>query len=344
MSTKQFASRLFATLSTLWTLMASAGAIAADYPPGMYAEMNTSKGQIVLALEFEKTPLTVTNFVGLAEGTKDSNKGAGKPYYDGIVFHRVIEDFMIQGGDPQGTGRGGPGYKFADEMDPSLTHSGPGTLSMANAGPGTNGSQFFITHKATPWLDGKHTVFGKVIKGQEVVDKIEKGDKIESLKIIRVGDAANAFKADQAAFDALQAGAANQENNKNAAAMAAEQKMLDEKFPGATRTPSGLRYIITQAGDGKAKPSVGTNVSVHYVGRLLNGKQFDSSVDRGKPIEIPIGKGRVIKGWDEGIMDMTKGEKRTLIIPPELGYGARGYPGVIPPNSTLVFETELVDF
>jgi peptidyl-prolyl cis-trans isomerase A (cyclophilin A) len=178
-------------------------------PDGVYAEMETSKGKILLQLEFEKTPLTVANFVGLAEGTKNYStageppKAQNKPFYDGLKFHRVIPDFMIQGGDPQGNGRGGPGYKFRNEIDPSLKHSGPGILSMANAGPDTNGSQFFITHKDTPWLDGKHTVFGHVVEGQDVVNKIAMGDTIKTLKILRIGDKAKAFKGDEADFQKL---------------------------------------------------------------------------------------------------------------------------------------------
>lgn len=176
---------------------------------GLYAEMDSSKGKILLQLEFEKTPLTVANFVGLAEGTKhystdgSAPKKQDKPFYAGLTFHRVIPDFMIQGGDPQGSGRGGPGYKFKDEIHPSLKHTGPGILSMANAGPGSNGSQFFITHKETSWLDGKHSIFGRVVEGQDVVNKIAGGDTLKSLKILRIGDKAKAFKSDQAEFEKL---------------------------------------------------------------------------------------------------------------------------------------------
>lgn len=182
---------------------------AKKLPDGLYAEMETSKGKILLQLEFEKTPLTVANFVGLAEGTKDYStngeppKAQKKPFYDGLTFHRVIPDFMIQGGDPNGNGRGGPGYRFRNEIDPSLKHSGPGILSMANAGPDTNGSQFFITHKETSWLDGKHTVFGHVVEGLDVVNKIVQGDTIKTLKIVRVGEKAKAFKGDEADFQKL---------------------------------------------------------------------------------------------------------------------------------------------
>jgi peptidylprolyl isomerase len=198
-----------------FTVLAAFGlsqAMAADktLPDGVYAEMETSKGKILLQLEYEKAPLTVANFVGLAEGTKNYAKTPGgpvekqdKPLYDGLTFHRVIPNFMIQGGDPQGNGTGGPGYRFRDEFDPSLRHTGPGILSMANSGPGSNGSQFFITHVATPWLDNKHSIFGHVVEGQDVVNQIVKGDTIKTIKILRIGDKAKKFKGDQAEFEKL---------------------------------------------------------------------------------------------------------------------------------------------
>ena len=173
---------------------------------GLYAEFITSKGKIVVRLEPEKTPLTVTNFVGLAEGRIKFGQGITRPFYDGLTFHRVIDNFMVQGGCPMGTGTGGPGYKFRDEIHAELKHDRPGTLSMANAGPGTNGSQFFITHGPTNWLDGKHTVFGYVTEGQDVVNAVSNGDKIEKVEIKRVGGAAEGFQADQASFDALKNG------------------------------------------------------------------------------------------------------------------------------------------
>jgi cyclophilin family peptidyl-prolyl cis-trans isomerase len=179
----------------------AAFSIAAKKPKmadGLYVEMITSKGKILLQLEMQKAPLTVANFVGLAEGKiKNDAKPLGKPYYDSLLFHRVIPNFMIQGGDPQGTGQGGPGYAFKDEFDPSLSFTGPGILAMANAGPATNGSQFFITHVQTSWLNNRHTIFGHVIEGQDVVNKITQGDYILKVKIIRKGKLAKKFKADK---------------------------------------------------------------------------------------------------------------------------------------------------
>ncbi len=310
---------------------------------GLYAEMNTNKGTIIIELYYQKTPLTVANFVGLAEGSIKSNKGLGKPFYDGIVFHRVINNFMVQGGDPDGSGRGGPGYKFPDEFDSSLKHDSPGILSMANSGPNTNGSQFFITHVPTPWLDNKHTVFGKVMSGMDVVNKIIKGDRIKKLKILRIGKKAESFKTGQAEFEKLKiAYFENIEFQKREVLKKHERRIL-EKWPKLKKTPSGLRYMVTKEGSGP-KPKKGTRIKAHYKGTLLNGEKFDSSYDRDKPFIFNVGTGRVIPGWDEAFLDMRKNEKRTLIIPPNLGYGKRGFPPVIPPNATLIFEVELIGF
>ncbi|MFH1378999.1 MAG: peptidylprolyl isomerase [bacterium] len=315
-----------------------------DLGDGLYAQIVTTKGNILIYLEFKKTPLTVTNFVGLAEGTKDSSKGKGVKFYDGIVFHRVIPDFMIQTGDPLGNGTGGPGYKFPDEFDSSLKHDRPGILSMANAGPGTNGSQFFITHKETPWLDGMHTVFGHVVSGQDVVNAIVKDDKIKTIKILRKGSQAQQFKADQNNFDSLLHNINEKMKSEMNKKIEKEKALIESKWPKAVTTPSGLRYVVTQKGTGSKKPGKGSNVKAHYTGTLLDGTKFDSSVDRGQPFEFPVGMGRVIPGWDESFLDMKKGEKRTLIIPPQLGYGDRGAGNLIPPNATLIFDVELIDF
>ncbi len=306
---------------------------------GLYARFNTPKGAILLSLSYDKTPGTVANFVGLAEGTKDNKeKGSGEPYYNGLNFHRVIPDFMIQGGCPQGSGMGGPGYQFDDEFHPELRHDKPGVLSMANAGPGTNGSQFFITHLATPWLDGKHTVFGQVIEGQDVVDRIAQGDLVDSLEILRVGAAAEAFDA-SAAFTAFEA----DKIKKIEEAKAAQAAALAEITKGFQQTESGLFYQIDTTGEGE-RPAKGNTVKVHYKGELLDGTVFDSSFKRNEPIEFSLGVGQVIPGWDEGIALLNKGAKASLIIPSDLAYGAAGAGGVIPPNATLKFEVELVDF
>ncbi|MEJ2057724.1 MAG: peptidylprolyl isomerase, partial [Desulfofustis sp.] len=240
---------------------------------GLYAKFFTTRGEILCQLEYQKTPLTVANFVGLAEGTKELGGGApaGTRFYDGLTFHRVIPNFMIQGGCPLGTGTGGPGYTFPDEIDPDLRHDAPGILSMANAGPGTNGSQFFITHVATTWLDGKHTVFGNVISGQSVVDAIQQGDKIDSIEIIRVGKDAEAFQTDQAAFDELLAGLEDRRKQKELAALEARNIQIEALYPEAVTTPSGLKYVVVEEGSGEATPSKGTTVTAHYTGKLLDG-------------------------------------------------------------------------
>ena len=305
---------------------------------GLYAKFNTSKGEILVALEFQKTPGTVGNFVALAEGNlENSAKPQGTPYYNGLKFHRVIPDFMIQGGCPQGTGTGNPGYKFDDEIHPDLKHDTPGVLSMANAGPGTNGSQFFITHIPTPWLDGKHTVFGKVTEGQDIVDAIAQDDTLDSLEILRVGVEAEKFNAIEA-FRTFEGSREQRLAEENAAANAE----LDKLATGFEKTESGLRYQIIQKGDG-VKAEKGKTVSVHYKGQLQDGTVFDSSYKRNEPIDFPLGVGQVIQGWDEGVQLLKVGDKARFVIPSNLGYGAQGAGGVIPPNATLIFDVELMD-
>ena len=305
---------------------------------GIYAKFNTSKGSILVKLTHDLTPGTVGNFVGLAEGQLENTaKPMGKPYYDGLKFHRVIADFMIQGGCPQGTGTGNAGYKFDDEFVPSLKHDKPGVLSMANSGPGTNGSQFFITHVATPWLDGKHTVFGQVVEGQDVVDAVAQGDIIESIEIVRVGEEAQKWNA----IEAFRVFEGSRLKKIEEAKQKAEAEM-EQLAAGFEKTKSGLRYKLIQKGQGK-KAENGKTVSVHYQGALANGKVFDSSYTRKKPIEFPLGKGYVIEGWDEGIALLQVGDKARFVIPSYLGYGTSGAGGVIPPNATLVFDVELMD-
>ncbi|MCL9771105.1 peptidylprolyl isomerase [Flavobacterium sp. HXWNR69] len=305
---------------------------------GIYAKFNTTKGTILVKLTHDLTPGTVGNFVGLAEGQlENSARPMGKPYYDGLKFHRVIPDFMIQGGCPQGQGTGGPGYNFDDEFHPTLRHDGPGVLSMANAGPGTNGSQFFITHVETAWLDGKHTVFGHVVEGQDVVDAIAQGDIIDSLEIVRVGEEAQKWNA----IEAFRTFEGSREKR------LAEQKRLAEETleklaAGFQKTESGLRYQIIQKGNG-TQAEKGKKVSVHYQGALENGQVFDSSYKRKQPIDFTLGVGQVIEGWDEGIALLQVGDKARFVIPSYLGYGSRGAGGVIPPDATLVFDVELMD-
>ncbi|MEY8021268.1 peptidylprolyl isomerase [Muriicola sp. SD30] len=305
---------------------------------GIYAKFNTTKGEILIKLTHDKTPGTVGNFVALAEGNlENSVKPQGTPYYDGLTFHRVIPDFMIQGGCPLGTGTGDPGYKFDDEFHSELRHDGPGVLSMANAGPGSNGSQFFITHNATPWLDNKHTVFGHVAHGQEVVDAIEQGDKMESVEILRVGEKQKTWNAVEAfrTFEGAREKRIAEEKQKAEAEM---QKIA----AGFEQTKSGLRYKLIQEGSGK-KPSKGQQVSVHYEGSLPTGQVFDSSYKRKEPITFQLGVGQVIPGWDEGIALLKVGDKARFVIPSHLAYGSAGAGGVIPPNATLIFEVELME-
>ncbi len=308
---------------------------------GLYAIIKTSKGDITLSLEYKKTPMTVCNFIGLATGVLNL-QNPGKPFYDGLTFHRVIDNFMIQGGCPVGNGTGGPGYRFPDEFDDSLKHTGPGVLSMANAGPGTNGSQFFITHVETPWLDGKHTVFGHVVEGQDVVNRIKQGDKIDKVEIVRVGKEAEEFDVSKEKFASLVSEKEEEVRKKKDEENRKIEEKIHELYPNALKTESGLMFVIDREGEGTAKPKFGDKVTVHYEGKLLNGKIFDSSYLRHSPATFKIGE--VIEGWNEALVTMRKNEKRTLIIPPDLGYGEYGYPGVIPPSAYLIFTVELLSF
>ncbi len=305
---------------------------------GIYAKFHTNKGNILVKLTHDKTPGTVGNFVALAEGQLENKvKPMGTAYYDGLKFHRVIADFMIQGGCPQGTGVGGPGYQFDDEFHPDLKHNGPGVLSMANAGPGTNGSQFFITHVETSWLDNKHTVFGHVVEGQEVVNAIAQDDKMEKVEIIRVGAEAEKWNA----VEAFRTFEGSREKRLADEKRRAEEE-LDKHSAGFEKTASGLRYQIIQKGNG-TKATKGKKVSVHYSGALTNGMVFDSSYKRKQPIDFVLGIGQVIPGWDEGIQLLQVGDKARFVIPSDLAYGSRGAGGVIPPNATLVFDVELME-
>ena len=333
---------------------------------GLFAVVDTAKGKIRIQLEFEKTPQTVANFVGLAEGTKfystdgsDPKDQKGKPFYNGLNFHRVIDDFMIQGGCPQGTGTGGPGYRFIDEIDATLKHSGPGILSMANAGPGTNGSQFFITHRATSHLDGKHTVFGKVVDetDQAVVNAIVKGDKINSVTIIRNGDKAKAFQGGEDHFNQF----AEENKKRQAEKQKAQQAKFEEKMKKdeeqvkallaslaekheaeVISATNGLRHIVTKPGSGDS-PEKGDTITVNLVFKLADGKVIDDTSKSGNPIKMPVGSPMRLKGLGQGLKGMKKGERRTVVVPHELGFGAAGAGQDVPPYSTLIFDLEIVE-
>ena len=312
---------------------------------GVFAIMETSQGDIVLELHYKQTPLTVTNFVGLAEGKLTAAKG--KPFYDGLKFHRVIskangdgQDFMIQGGDPAGNGTGGPGYKFPDEFVDELRHTGPGILSMANAGPGTNGSQFFITHVATPWLDGKHTVFGKVVAGQDIVNKTKQGDLIKKVTIVRQGEDAKNFTATQEDFDNRLKELKEKNRKAKEEAFKKTIEIVEKKFAGSTKTPDGIYYTITKEGNGE-KIGGRKTVTVKYKGYLMNDQVFDSS-DFHEPLTFITAGGQMIPGFDMMVQDMKLNEKRTIVLPPDLAYGEAGAGGVIPGNAYIAFDVEVI--
>ncbi|WP_166925785.1 peptidylprolyl isomerase [Flavobacterium poyangense] len=325
---------------------------------GIFATIETTKGTIVLSLEYVKAPVTVANFITLAEGKNPNmkvEKLKGKPFYDGLKFHRVINDFMIQGGDPDGNGTGGPGFAFKDEFVDDLKFEKGGVLAMANSGPATNGSQFFITHKDTPWLNGKHTIFGHVVSGMDVVNKIVQDDIMTKITIARKGAAAKKFDALKVISDDAKKGEAKKAEN---------QKVIAEKAAyfaatkaTATATASGLKYKITQKGSGVKSPE-GSNIYFHYAGYFEDGNLFDSSIanvakaygkydanrDAQKGYQaFPFAVGKkdgMIPGFIEALDMMTDGEKAIFFLPSNLAYGEKGAGGVIPPNATLIFEIE----
>lgn len=319
-----------------------------DLKDGLYAEIETTKGTILLQLNYDKTPFTVANFVSLAEGSNtyvnDSLKG--KRFYDGLKFHRVIKDFMIQGGDYLGTGEGGPGYSFSDEFPTDslsnllFKHDKAGVLSMANAGPQTNGSQFFITHKDTPWLDGKHTVFGQVVIGQEVVNAIEQNDLIKKVKIIKVGKDAKKFEAVKVFDNHMKKYLAEQRQKEIQLEKQKAEFLSKMGESSAKQLQSGLKILIKQEGKGKQVQN-GLKVQVHYSGYFVDGKIFDSSVSRGIPFEFIPGVDPMIAGWTEGIPMLREGTKAVFFIPYYLAYGEMGRQG-IPPKSDLIFEIEIM--
>ena len=335
---------------------------------GLYAEILTSKGTIMVALDYQKAPVTVANFVTLAEGKNPSaaEKYKGKPFYDGLKFHRVIPDFMIQGGDPLGNGSGDAGYRFMDEFS-DLKHDKPGILSMANSGPNTNSSQFFITHKATPWLDKKHSVFGHVIEGMDVVNAIATNDDIKTVTIIRKGTSANRFNAVQVFIDGVKnqdeiikkQQAEAEEIKKNFEAKYkpvrdAKAKYFEEMKKKAIKSTTGLYYIITEKTKNTA-PKEGSTIYMDYAGYLENGTLFDTSnpdiakqfgsfnqqkaMQNGySSLPYQMGSNRMIPGMVEGLNKLKLGEKAILYIPSKLGYGEQGAGNIIPPNTNLIFE------
>ncbi len=329
----------------------------------IYASIETSKGIIKTQLFFNLTPVTVANFISLAEGENKevSDQYKGKKYYNGITFHRVIPDFMIQGGDPTGTGSGSPGYNFKDEFVDELKHDSAGILSMANAGPGTNGSQFFITHKETPWLDGAHTVFGNVVEGQDIVDKIEQGDSIINIEIIRQGNSAKKFNAPKIFTNHFK----EEEKRKKEKEKALEKlkkdvsKIHSDLKEKSTETETGLKFFINEKGDGDM---VDENkvILTHYAVYFEDGNLLDTSIlevaekfnmfDNRRaqaggysPIEAKVGsKDMMIQGFKEGLKLLKTGDKATLFLPYYLAYGETESRG-IPAKSNLIFEVEIVD-
>lgn len=310
-------------------------------PDGLYAKIQTLKGSITISLAYEHAPLAVANFVGLAEGTLDSFNG--KRFYDGLSFHRVEPGFVVQAGDPMGDGSGDPGYNFPDEFHPSLRHDAPGIVAMANHGPDTNGSQFYISLEAAEPLDDSYTIFGRVASGMDTVLKLEAGDVMTKVTILRIGAEAKAFETDQAAWNRYYGPAAEGSKARARASRKATVDAILASWPGLETRPDGILSKTLKEGTGPVVRR-GYLVRVNYKGMLPNGQVFDQSILHGGPFEFELGIAQVILGWDIVVSQMKKGEKRLVAIPPEYAYGIQGVPGVIPPNSYILFELELTDY
>lgn len=307
---------------------------------GLYAKIKTPKGNIVINLEYERTPLTVANFVGLAEGTLQITDGIH--FYDGLTFHRVEPDFVIQGGDPRADGTGSAGYLFPDEIVPELTHNMPGMVAMANSGPNTNGSQFYITLAPLTPLDGRYTIFGEVVQGMDVVKKIEKGDKMLKVTIVRVGAKAKAYKATQEYWDELFGASVAMLRQKSAEERKLVIEQMKARWPGLEEGERGLLTKVLKEGTGE-KVYRSVLAHVKYKAMLPNGVVFDRSEVNGEDLVFEVGSGQVLPGWDFAMLGMKKGEKKIVAIPPELAYGSQGFQKIIPPNSYVVLEIELTD-
>lgn len=332
------ASRAAAPLAVALALVLFACSTPArELPDGLYAEITTDRGEIVIRLEPARAPVTVMNFVGLAEGTIDNDHAPGKRFYDGLTFHRVEPGFVIQGGDPNGDGTGGPGYRFPTETHPELLHDRPGIVAMANSGPDTNGSQFYITMGPTPHLDGGYNVFGEVIEGMSVVTSIQAGDRIRSVKILRSGEEAVAYRASTDRFrglmDDLQA-------EREAGRLRTQQETLDalrDSYPGLAEYQDGLLLARLQEGSG-ATPIQGQEIEIHIVFSLPDGRQLDSTRDRGSPQRFRYLQDRLIRGLEMAVGTMQVGERTVALVPP--GLWDTGRPPMIPPDSYVVFDIE----
>ncbi|MCF7561069.1 peptidylprolyl isomerase [Sabulilitoribacter multivorans] len=361
----------------LLSLLINLTACKAPYPEledGLYAEFITSKGIMVAKLENEKVPITVANFVSLAEGTNTmvDKKYAGKKFYNGTIFHRVMDNFMIQGGDPKGTGFGNAGYRFMDEFHPDLKHDKPGILSMANPGPNSNSSQFFITEVPKPSLDNKHSVFGELVIGlniQDSISNVETNERnkplkdvvLEELNIIRKGKAAKQFDAPKIFINHFaEAERLEKEKAERAEAIIkASKEKFNTQEANAITLESGLKYIVTEKGSGEKLP-IDAEVLTHYAVYFENGKLLETSkleiaealdavnenrkaADKYQPLTANIGpNARMIPGFKEGLQQLHVGDKATFFIPYHLAYGEAGTRG-IPEKSNLIFEVEVLE-